>query len=372
MRRTTEDRLRAIVQEQATQWCLRLRDGEKLTAADKAAFLDWLRQSPLNVREYLALRAVETFLPAGLAGLDVDLADAQKDNLRETDNVVHLALEHPGPIARARNRLGRRVGKFALVATLLLACAAYWLVKVPLTSNGFQVIEVPHGEQRTVQLQDGSVMHLNASSLVSLQYGRKERLIELERGQALFEVARDPHRPFHVRAGRADVVAIGTQFDVYRQNPDLVTVTVIQGQVQVAPLGHTLVNGGSGRAPSVESALRVSAGERVQLEAAGTPRVEPADVNIATAWIHREIAFDRRPLAEIAAEINRYSPVPIDIEDPSLRELRVSGVLDAFDSDSLLLFLGQYGEVEVGKRAILIHRRAPQLPARSVTATADR
>jgi transmembrane sensor len=367
MNSTSDERLRDAVLDQATDWFARQRAGGELTAAEHAAFMDWLRRSPLHVQEYLALQQLAGDLPVTLAGIAAELGPTSTEVARLPDNVVPFSgAQAPG---FGTHRKGRRVdvrAPLALMAALVIGLVVYPHVTRPALWSPY-VIAVPHGEQRTIQLPDGSVMHLNASSRVTVRYCRAERLIELEQGQALFEVAADPSRPFRVRTDAAQVVAVGTQFDVYRRSHDRITVTVIQGRVEVNPAPSA----GTADPPRLAGnavPLRVSAGEQVQLVPAMIPRVEPVDVHLATAWVHREIAFDRRPLAEIAEEINRYAPVPIGIEDESLRELRVSGVLDAYDTESMLLFLSQYGKVEVGKHEIRIRSRVKAPASPSITA----
>jgi transmembrane sensor len=366
MSHTTDERLRKVVLEQATEWFAR-QQVDELTPGEQSAFMDWLRQSPLHVQEYLALRQLVGDLPAALRGIVADTDQPSAVTAGRPNNVVPLGRAEELGNDRKRLRVDRRV-LLSIAAALVLALAGHFFVSIRVLRLWPQVITVPHGEQRTVQLSDGSVMHLNASSRVTVQFSRVERLIELEQGQALFEVTQDARRPFRVRAGRAQVVAVGTQFDVYRRSEDRITVTVLQGRVEVMSQEPPSGSADTGQVAVNALPLQVGAGEQLRVGPTELSRVEPVDVHLATAWIHREIAFEQRPLGEIAEEINRYAHVPIDIEDASLRELRVSGVLDAYDTDSLLLFLGQYGEVEVGKHAILIRRRtkppaSPQISA---------
>jgi len=94
--------------------------------------------------------------------------------------------------------------------------------------------ETRHGEQLSRRLPDNSVLHLNTDSAVSIRFGETERLVTLTSGQADFEVAHDTNRPFRVFAGSAEVVALGTKFDV-RLEGDATVVTVVEGRVAVGP-----------------------------------------------------------------------------------------------------------------------------------------
>src|SRR4029453_2717805 len=156
----------------------------------------------------------------------------------------------------------------------------------------------PHGEKRGWRLADDSVLRLDTDTAVTVRYGRGERRVEVESGQALFEVVHDSARPFRVLAGSAEVVAVGTQFSVYREG-DSTLVTVVQGQVDVSAA--------SGLAQRVVDAfrrgLRVSAGEQVRVRAGSLP-ASPTRVDLqrSTAWLPRELTFERQPLAAVAAE----------------------------------------------------------------------
>jgi transmembrane sensor len=165
-------------------------------------------------------------------------------------------------------------------------------------------------------------------------------MIRLERGEALFQVAHDSERRFHVAAGAAGVLAVGTQFDVYRK-PAAVTVTVVEGKVAVF----------SYVAP--QAALQVGAGYQVEVSnLVGFPR--PVDTRATVAWLERQIAFEDRPLGEVADEFNRYGGVIIEIVDPDLRAMLISGAFDAYDTDSFAAFLETLSGVQVEKTPIRI------------------
>lgn len=175
-----------------------------------------------------------------------------------------------------------------------------------------------------------------------MHYSGGERVIDLVRGQAVFEVAHESQRPFRVSAGSGGVVAVGTRFDVYRRI-DTATVTVVDGAVAVyagdpprlTPTGLIL-----------EGATRVGAG--YQLEINGGPGVpRRVDARAVVAWLQRQIAFENRALGEVAADFNRYGPIALGITDQRIRALPISGVLDAYDTDSFAAFLATLNGVVV-------------------------
>ena len=102
------------------------------------------------------------------------------------------------------------------------------------------------GEQKTVRLTDGSVLQLNTRSQARVAYTDGVREIELK-GEALFTVAKDMHRPFLVRTHDATVRALGTRFNVYEQGT-ATRVAVLEGRVRVSSnVAGQLVRSGCGR-----------------------------------------------------------------------------------------------------------------------------
>ena len=95
-------------------------------------------------------------------------------------------------------------------------------------------------------------------------------------------------------------------------------------------------------------ALRVNAGYQVRVDARGVlAQPIPVDVQQTVAWLQRKIAFEQRPLGEVADEFNRYGSIPIEIDDAALRALPISGVFDAYDIDSFVAFLQTLDGVRV-------------------------
>ena len=174
----------------------------------------------------------------------------------------------------------------AAVVLVLAASALWWLHDGDLLGLP-KTYQTAHGEQIVAQLPDGSELHLNTDSSVTVRYTRSERVVEIARGQALFTVARDDHRRFRVAAGDAHVLAVGTQFDIYRR-PDATIVTVVEGSVAVLA-GQPPPPGVTGFPPG---ALRVNAGYQVHVDAGGVlAQPIPVDVQQTVAWLQRQDSF---------------------------------------------------------------------------------
>jgi transmembrane sensor len=181
-----------------------------------------------------------------------------------------------------------------------------------------------------------------------------ERLVTLTSGQADFEVAHEIDRAFRVFAGSAEVIAIGTKFDV-RLEHDSTVVTVVEGRVAVGP-SRMLGNLGTGSSQNhVPRFVQVSADQQIKVAEAAWPAAPASvDAQSATAWLRREIVFDHEPLEHVAAEFNRYAPRPIEIATPALRNLQISGVFATNDTEAFVAFLRSLKGVRVDVTATKI------------------
>jgi transmembrane sensor len=211
------------------------------------------------------------------------------------------------------------------------------------------------GELRIMTLEDGSVIHLDSHSRFRVHMTRDQRRIELFQGQALFEVAHDPARPFIVNSGNVSVRAVGTQFDV-NQTPIATIVTVVEGRVRVgSALPQTPAVDrplGSASAPLSVSpdpgTLFAAAGDQVRVAPNGRMlRSEKANTSAAISWLHQELRFDGESLSEVLDAFNRYTKVPIVLADPSLGDVRINAVFHTTSPESLLRYVATLDGVEV-------------------------
>ena len=195
------------------------------------------------------------------------------------------------------------------------------------------------GEQRTVMLDDGSRMLLNTETEVRVSFDGRQRTVSVRGGEALFEVAKDPKRPFVVRVSGSEVVAVGTSFSVRyappaASAPNELTVTLIEGQVNVRRAADV---GADAVAP--DKAVSMQPGERLRLDqlagsaGAASPKVDRPNVDQVTAWKRNEAVFDATVLRDAVAEMNRYSRTKIVLLDGlSDSGLRVSGLYRTGDN----------------------------------------
>jgi transmembrane sensor len=177
------------------------------------------------------------------------------------------------------------------------------------------------GEVKAVGLTDGSVIDLDTASAVAVDYQPPRRAVDLLAGQAFFQVASDP-RPFTVRAGEAAITVTGTAFDV-RLSGERVEVAVQSGSVAVAVE----------RQPE----LRLGPGDRLRIDrasgAVSRDRVVPSQI---AAWRRGRLIADGATVAEVTAELGRYSPGLVLLRDLELGQRRVTGIYDLRDPAAAL------------------------------------
>lgn len=298
---------------EATDWLLRNRDPAQ-PAEEKAHFADWLND-PENCRTY---RIAETLMGDTRSAIQSDPA---LRNLRTE------------PRSRA---------KPVVSAMLLLACAAVSFVALdgPMRLQADAMSNVD--EMPVLTLEDGSVVQMNASSAIAVDFDEKRRTIRLLRGQAFFQVASAPDRPFTVEAGAMRVTALGTAFDVrYGMLDTGVTVTEHSVLLESSVAGS----------PS----MRVSEGEQVTYDrASGKTAVRPVDGLVALAWQRGQLAVENAPLSYVIEEIGRHFSGRIILAGSGLAERRVSGTIAVSDTAAALSFIHQALGVRVTRLGPLI------------------
>lgn len=223
------------------------------------------------------------------------------------------------------------------IAAVLLVAA------VVMTYSRYSGVTTSVGEQRTLALPDGSRVYLNTDSRVVMHYDEQRRRIDLKHGEALFEVARRPGRPFVVMAGGRQIVALGTSFMV-RQDERKTSVILMEGKVAVAPAG-TDIKSASG------SAAVLSPGERlIFTNTQPQPQRDAPPLDKVTAWRQGQVALEDMPLSQAIVEMNRYSTVKLAVEDPRAANVRVGGFFRMGDSASFARAVGSTYGLQVVER----------------------
>jgi transmembrane sensor len=248
----------------------------------------------------------------------------------------------------------------ALAAVLVLAVLIGFAIHFTPRSEAptTTAFETSLGERRSLQLDDGSRLVLNTDSHVSVTFTADSRIIELDRGQARFEVAKDPNRPFIVRAGGKQIVARGTQFDV-RWTEERLSIVLFEGRVSVLAAQQSPDRAG----------IRMTPGDRLQFEQPTIAIKSAPDLEREEAWVAGRAIFERTPLRDAVAEINRYARRPLQLGDPALGELPISGTFSVDDVDAFARALADVLSLRVddtGDTLVLSKRARSRSPGPDV------
>lgn len=328
------DVLSAAACAEAAAWIARLH-GEDRTATVEAGFKRWLAASPEHRAAF------------------------------EMANEIWVETEGlPKPATPAFVRWP----KAGLVVTLPRAAAA--AAAIALVAVGIGVyshdsgLATRVGEQRNLSLEDGTRISLNTASRIHVRYDRTARRVELDQGEAYFEVAKHPDWPFIVVAGGKQVVARGTAFLV-RRDEDSLAVTLVEGKVTVAPAGESVPStpGASGSAGSSAAAqgqpvggsaapdITLTPGQRLTFANHDRPRLDRPELDLVTAWQHGQVILDHTPLADAVAEMNRYSEIALKIEGPEAGRAEVTGIFRVGDSENFAQAVAETYHLQVADRA---------------------
>ena len=202
------------------------------------------------------------------------------------------------------------------------------------------------GERSLLVLADGSRITLNTASAVHADYTGRERRVTLVRGEAYFDVAKDPSRPFIVSAGLRQVIAVGTAFDV-RLQEHKVKVTLVEGKVRILRVATPIAVD----AAPIQSipAVMLEAGSALVAEDGAADRIEQIDTERATSWRSGKLVFDGERLVDVVAEMNRYSREKLEIADPALQGRKVSGVFEPTSGEAFAKALEAYGIARISR-----------------------
>jgi transmembrane sensor len=309
----------SLVDDEAVGWFMALRDPD----APEQRFLEfrqWLESSSEHRDAY---DRVETLWVA----LDPSKPDAP---------AVTVFQHRRAPARRAQTR---RAAIWSGAGLAIAAGLAAVLVLPQMSAPPhLDTYRTAKGERREVTLADGSKLSLNSGTELSVQLGKTSRTVTLTAGEALFDVAHDASRPFSVVVGDQQIRDIGTAFNVLRRD-DQLTVTVLRGVVAVD-------NRAGGQIAQLTQGDELR--HRIGSSQSSQGRVDPQE---AVAWRAGRLIYRDQSLSEVAADLNRYLPIPISV-DAKAGALRFSGVL------------------QLDREDVMIGRIVQLLPVRATSTTA--
>ena len=318
---------REPLDDEAARWLARMRGPD--ADASRAAFDRWLAQGD---RHRAAYNRAGNIWSMGKVLSD----DAAAMRLDETATAASSSTRGAG--------IGRLAVAIILAAACLIAIVAYRfvLVQTPADWVGGIVDEGPgqsspdgaalslrtaRAETRSVRLADGSAILLGPASRLTIRFDGDQRRLQLEQGQARFDVAHD-RRPFVVAAGNGTVTALGTLFDVTMSGHGRVVVHLLRGSVEVAaPLAQ-------GREKASDAVRRLAPGEQIAYADRAPGLVKESPFEFLAPPAAGAMEFDDARLDEVVAIANQRNSRRLRI-DPALAALRVSGRFRTHDPGQL-------------------------------------
>jgi len=279
------------VEREAAEWAVRMRGTP--TEADREAFERWYAK-PGNAEAF------------AMSEDDVALARTGSRSRIEAK------------AGSKRNAAGGLRWAVATIAAVGIALAFAWHMNRQTETPQIATGPMLPGQLR---LADGSTVTLMDGAWAEPQFSETGRRIRLHGGRAKFDVAHDSARPFIVVAGISETTALGTVFEVDARS-DVPKVKLLRGSVEVR-LGGTA------------KAVRLAPGESAEVSGTG-PRLIPAMTSPVQATEPATmLVADRLPLGAVIDAANKANAKPIQLADPALASLPVTGRFDVADGASL-------------------------------------
>jgi len=206
-----------------------------------------------------------------------------------------------------------RLLKIAAVI-LFMITASYLVFKIqkPLSEN---VVSVEYGQQKTISLEDGTIVTLDAGSIFRFpdSFSSHQRIVQLS-GEAYFNVMTDQKRSFILHANHAVITVLGTEFNVRAWNQS-VGVAVVNGKVALRLENDAQQN----------TEVTISKDQMSFIAENGIP-IEPQFVDIQEhlSWLNREKVFKNSPLSEVLDQLERWYNVELYLSDTELTSNRIS------------------------------------------------
>jgi transmembrane sensor len=303
------------IEEKAAEWFVELQSAQRIE--DKwQEFERWKEESR---KHEVAFTRIENAW---------SLADRLRDTAKP--DLLSLGIEVDGHGMTRALILGRwiRELKWRLLWTVFFAGCVLYAIRYELQTRSvasgrspWKTVATGIGEHQTVSLSDGSTVDLNTNTILRVSIDSDERQVDLDRGEALFNVVHDPMRPFSVRAGRGRVEAVGTKFSVMDRSDGEMITMVTEGNVRVyAPSDASQWVGPQQSATTTERGIEVE-------------KMKPGESQRRMAWTRGELQFSGETLDEAVTQFNRYNEKQLQIVDPAIRNRPIGGTFSARDPE---------------------------------------
>lgn len=332
------------VDEAAETWLIKMQS-PSFSQADEQSFFQWLESSPANQAAYLRAEALWHSLGHS-AELNQKLDKTLFQANTAADSTLEPSLSSPHSLSPAPKKARRLTGTSMLFAALA-ACLAMIVVMPNWDNWQGQQIQTGTGEQLRLSLSDGSRIQLNTQSTMQISMHENYRLLELEHGEAYFDIAHDPSRPLLVKTQGAYVRVLGTRFNVY-SDAHRTQVSVVEGKVDVSTdksfTELTQANYHTKRALTANEQLQIrylKSNNWFEDMFGNSPASKRSDVSQINsqdvlAWQRGEAIYDNISLQAVIEDLNRYYPGSIRLQDDQLGKQNLVAALRLDDKEAAL------------------------------------
>lgn len=224
----------------------------------------------------------------------------------------------------------------AIVAIVIAAFSIYYFINSQGSNQLVAQIQIEE-----VELSDGSRVTVNSNSKLTYpkKFEKGKREVELS-GEAFFEVAKDPNRPFIIKAGDIRVEVLGTSFNVKAyENQEQVEVTVSTGKVAVFALDNP------------EDRVVLVKGQKAIFYKSSTKIESTLNDNINFAsWKTKEIIFEDTPMPDVIRIINEIYKSDLKLVGEQLKECPVTTTFDNQSLESILKVLESTLDLSINEK----------------------
>ena len=318
------------IDETAATWSERLQAGNNDRHL-REEFEDWVNADPLHKVAYSRIENARTKVQA----------------VAFASEILNIRNKTLARVVNSRSRFSRFTYMAAAASVVLFTALTLWNF-IPFDAGQEATgvaasapepdFKTAIGERLSATLEDGTVLTLNTESNATVTFSSNVRLVTLNAGQALFEVAKDKTRPFIVIANGQRITAVGTAFDVRLTDEDI-AVTLLEGQVTIEP-----VNTGK---ETQWTRADLEAGQQLITTQTTPPIVQQADVGRLLSWRYGQVIFEDESLAIAVKEMNRYVQRKIKLGDDRLENLKISGAFKTGRVDVFIEALTAYFPITV-------------------------
>lgn len=335
MKQSGGSEIDALLSEQAAGWFVRLIAND-LSLRERREYLAWLKASGRHVEALLDIYRYHGY------GRKAKLHMRTSPDPEPVDNVIpftprSMTVVHQDRDARSRRKHAWRA------AGILFSLAAGWLAKTTYLDHR---IATGPGQWRSEMLTDGSVLRIGPKTQLRWSFDAGRRSIVLSRGEAVFEVAKDPSRPFVVTTQLGDVRAVGTEFGVSLLNAATAVVTVAHGKVAVS---------------KSREATELVADQQIVMSAAGAQPVKQVDASHELQWATGYYEFRGETVRQAIEEFNRRNRLQVIMSDPAIGAIAMPfTTVKLDDPESFVVMLAARPDVQVAYESADVIRLLPE------------